>query len=458
MPTTEKRQDASVRDLLEVIFRRKFIIVSIVILTTLTVIYLNATQPQTYVSSARLLIRRGERQNVFTGTMRYLSWQEEMSSQIEMVLSEAVFSRAREVFVDSAMARGVDPMMVQFNPGAVRANVVGESAAFTVVYSGLDPVECELGCLAMTEAYKDYFRQRTAPPEVNDYFASELDDVRTELEHWRTRKHAFLSQEQFFGLDDESRFQLNKLGQLEMRLSSLGADIVTQRLNVEKLAVLVELSPSELESEVSVSTSRAVLQSGIISNIKFRLQDLKIKREDLIRKYTEVHPEVVSVDNQIRELRLELKNQVDNMYDVESTYLRQIEAEKTQIEMEVASIQEIMAELPDKEMKLSRIEAKISELEDRHEMLIKKQNEAEITRESSPEMQVTVLSPPSRATPRRTRDYVRLSLGPVLSLVVGLGLAFFLESMDHSIKKVAEVEEYLDSRVLATFTDFRDRD
>ena len=52
---------------------------------------------------------------------------------------------------------------------------------------------------------------------------------------------------------------------------------------------------------------------------------------------------------------------------------------------------------------------------------------------------------------------MRLALGPILSIVIGLGLAFFLESMDHSVKSRAEAEEYLDTPVLATIAEQGER-
>jgi capsular polysaccharide biosynthesis protein len=52
---------------------------------------------------------------------------------------------------------------------------------------------------------------------------------------------------------------------------------------------------------------------------------------------------------------------------------------------------------------------------------------------------------------------VRLALGPILSVIIGLGLAFFLESMDHSVKSRAEAEEYLDAPVLATISEMSQR-
>jgi hypothetical protein len=50
---------------------------------------------------------------------------------------------------------------------------------------------------------------------------------------------------------------------------------------------------------------------------------------------------------------------------------------------------------------------------------------------------------------------VRMALGPILSLIVGLGLAFFWDSLDRSLKSVREAEEYLSLPVLAVVAEKR---
>ena len=70
-----------------------------------------------------------------------------------------------------------------------------------------------------------------------------------------------------------------------------------------------------------------------------------------------------------------------------------------------------------------------------------------------PEWDVSILSGAGMPYKKKTRDFVRLALGPILSIIIGLGLAFFLESMDHSVKSRAEAEEYLSAPVLATISD-----
>jgi capsular polysaccharide biosynthesis protein len=43
-----------------------------------------------------------------------------------------------------------------------------------------------------------------------------------------------------------------------------------------------------------------------------------------------------------------------------------------------------------------------------------------------------------------------MALAPVFSIVIGLGLVFFLESLDHSIKGPADAEDALGLPVLAS--------
>jgi uncharacterized protein involved in exopolysaccharide biosynthesis len=114
----DAKQETSLRDFLDVLFRRKWLIISIVVLATVLVVFLNERQPALWESSSRVLVRRGEQGSVLSGQVRYLGWEEEVSSEIQVILSEDVFNRARQIFADSAQAKGL-PKEWAFNPGLV---------------------------------------------------------------------------------------------------------------------------------------------------------------------------------------------------------------------------------------------------------------------------------------------------------------------------------------------------
>jgi len=449
----EVRAETSLRDFLDVLFRRKWIILSIFGLSTALVFILNARQPTIWESFSRVLVRRGEQQSELSGVVRYLGWEEEVASEIQVILSEDVFRRAQKLFADSVAVNRL-PATWTYTPGLVRADVVGESNAFLIRYTDRDRDICRLGCEVTTLAYHDYYRQRKNPPELADFFAGEIADVRSELQEWRAKRQRFMDDERFYGGEETSRFLLNKLTTLEDRESKLTGDISSQQLRVDNLSELSKKSGTELEKELSFSVSQHVLQSGIVQNIKFALQSLNLHREDLIQQYTEKHPEVIAVNEQIASLHADLKRQVDNAYKVEKVTLEEMQARRASVVEELTEARTELDALPDKERQVVEMDAMIRKLEDRHSLLLNRQGEAEIARAGHTDWEVTILSHASAPYTKKTRDYVRLALGPLLSLIVGLGLTFFLESIDHSMKSQAEAEEYLDVPVLATISDY----
>ena len=93
----ELKKESTVKDFLEVVFRRKWIIVGIVFVATFIVVFLNVSGTATFESSAKVLVKRGESQGVFAQYVRTLSWEEEIASQIEMMKSIVVIDRANEL-------------------------------------------------------------------------------------------------------------------------------------------------------------------------------------------------------------------------------------------------------------------------------------------------------------------------------------------------------------------------
>jgi uncharacterized protein involved in exopolysaccharide biosynthesis len=442
------------RDFLNVVFHWGYLILAIFLLTTFVIVFLRISKPVAYVSSARLLVERGERSSVFTTNPRYLDWSEEMSSQLEVILSETVFQEARKFFADSLAARGLEGTR-SFHGGSVRADVAGESNVIVISYSGLDPVECEIGCTAVTNAYIEYYKKATAPPPVDDFFDSEIDLALAELTEWRQKKSEFLNRQEYIGVQEEGSHQMYKLSRLETILADVASEMSAQGSRLEKLRGLIGLANDELEQRFTAAATESPVQSRTFADIKSELQKLKTKREELLTLYTEKHPDVIAVDNQLTDLRVQLRQEVANAYELAVSQYDEISAKYESLLREKRQTESDISALPDKQRELGRIESNIRATEEKYQLLLEKQHEAQIAIATSEVFEITVLNPPGKASAKRTSDYVRLAVGPILSLVVALGLAFFLESMDHSLKNNSEVEQYLRTAVLATVSETR---
>jgi uncharacterized protein involved in exopolysaccharide biosynthesis len=448
----DTRQETSVRDFLDVVFRRKWVIISMVIATTLLVLGLDARQPDMWESTSRVLVKRGKQQSILTTNIYVLPWAEDVASVVQLILSEDVFTKARAAFADSVQT-GRYPKDWVFNAGSVHSGVIGESNVFTISYSDSRRAICRLGCNVVTGAFRAFYRESNSPPPVSDYFVNQLSDTRTALAQQREARNRFMNEKRFFGAEETSRFLLTKIGALETNLSTLNGDVSSQELRTANLAAMSEKSGADLEKDLAFSMSPFALQSAVVQNIKFALQTLHMNRVELTQKYTDKHPDVIAVNAQIAELQEDLKKQVHNSCTVEKGTLQEMTAKRDAVLAELNAAKRELASVPDHERELAEIDTKIDGLQTSEKYLVQQQSAAAITAAGSPEEGVTILASASTPYSKKTRDYVRLALGPLLSIIVGLGIAFFLESMDHSVKSRAEAEEYLKVPVLATIAD-----
>ena len=79
-----------------------------------------------------------------------------------------------------------------------------------------------------------------------------------------------------------------------------------------------------------------------------------------------------------------------------------------------------------------------------------RQDRALVATNATPDWTASLLVPAVQAFRVNKLDYVRMALAPILALAIAIGLAFFVDSLDHSLKSVREVEDILGLPVVAS--------
>ena len=125
------------------------------------------------------------------------------------------------------------------------------------------------------------------------------------------------------------------------------------------------------------------------------------------------------------------------------------------VDHDVAERRAALSSMPGQEVTLAEMDREISVLKTRYENLSKDADQARVTQNTSPTVSVVLLSPPGPAVSKSSRDYVRLALAPAFSLVVGIGLAFFIDGLDVTVRTSGQAEEAIELPVLATLNERR---
>ncbi len=446
--TTSK--ESTVKDFLEVIFRRKWVIIGVVLVATTAVFILNMREPAVFESSGRLLVQRGEATGAYSTNIRTLTWEEEMSSQIEMIKSDVVAGKAQEI-VKRYFPEGYDTDE-RLNSRRIDAGVVGTSNVVWIGYTSSDPVFCRAAANAVINSYREYYLNVRTPPEMEDFFSGEMSALQAEISHLKERKTLLESQTGIIDMEQQERAALARLSLLQTELDEVQREIVEREEVLGKLEGFREYSIDE-QAALSNTLAQQGAKQTAIERYTEKLMDLRLLESELSVKYTDEHRDLRQVRQQIADLYVYLDREIESFDTITRTKLDLLRTKESSLESQIARLEDKKGTFSETEVELNSINVALQRAEDQYNELSKQHMSAKLTKAANPEWNITILSPASPGYQKKTKDYVRMALGPMFSLVVALGFAFFIDNLDHSIKNVAEAEETLGCQVLASFPD-----
>ena len=210
----------------------------------------------------------------------------------------------------------------------------------------------------------------------------------------------------------------------------------------------------------------------LIQQYKGKLAELELEQAKLLQLYTDKHPRVGQVRAAIAETKENLRNEVARIVNAESPATNPIhvgilqarimaEAELAASGAQREALRKVMSEgetelskLPAKEQGLARVLRDTLVAQEIYTMLAKRYEEARISEVMQPtDAQVVnpAVAPRNHIRPRRTMN---VAIAGMLGLFLGLGMAFFLEYMNRTIRTPEDVKDYLDLPVLGSIPDF----
>src|SRR5262245_32790281 len=151
-------RQATAREFLAVLFRRKWIILGLFLITTATVVTVALTTPTTYMSSGRIVVKRGERQSALRADRQtFADWERALGSEMQIMKSAPVVKRTREMIAEESKREHTP---IAFDPARIDVEVVGKSNVIALGYGDLDPSTAQIVCKALIDAYVEYHRDK----------------------------------------------------------------------------------------------------------------------------------------------------------------------------------------------------------------------------------------------------------------------------------------------------------
>ena len=440
-------RQATAREFLSVMFRRKRIILGIFIVTTITVVAVTLLTPIEYVSSGRILIKRGEQTSSLESDRRvYSDWEQELSSELELVRSVPILDRTRALLRAEARP-GQKPLAL--HASQVDVEVMGKSNVIAVAYSDRDPAVARAVCDALIRTYLDSRQSLLGLTDPRRFFETEIAQVSEDLKRKTEMRRVFSDRAGLVDLNQQRSMQLSQLSGLEQQRSTLNADLAEARAN---LAVMQAL---EQQPGIDMPMTGSAVGSEYLFELKRRVIEQEARVTQLRERFREEAPELVNANESLQSLRDMLKREVSARMQVAGSRIEVLEKRMVPLSRDIATIQAGLATLPDKQSYLEQLDREIATLQLRYQDLVSKSDLTRIIDNTRSRVSVLVLDPAGNATQRNRRDYVRLALAPAFSLIVGIGIAFFIDGLDITMHTSGQTEEAIELPVLATLPERR---
>lgn len=274
------------------------------------------------------------------------------------------------------------------------------------------------------------------------------------------------------------KFKEANLGEMPSQENTALVGIERYQVEIEK--VRLELRESQLE-EVALREQLSGEKPMVVSISTLNgstLEGLEFKLASLLARYTEKHPEVIQTMREIERLKNQPKQPVEEpnngsesaISTLNPTYqkLREGLMEATRkiatlkdrekhYEKKIKSYNQKVLAVPAKEQELARLKRDYNVNNEVYQLLLKRQAEAQITRDldiAQRGERFTILEPATvplfPVKPNRPKILV-FSL--VLSCMLGAGVLLLKDSLDDSLKSTDEVKAFLQVPVLAIIPD-----
>lgn len=439
-------RETSIRDFLRVVFRRKWIILTIFGVATGTVVLLNATSAVLYESTASVLVNRGEKQGIFEPGYKLLPREEDIASEVELVASEPVFHRAQEIVNQQRAAAKKSPLTI--HRAAVTGAVKGESNVVEINYQDQNPGICQDAANAVTDAYIDYRQRMRSLPTVDSFFVHQIAQTQASIERWQTARAAYLSSNGMLNTEAERAILIKELDDQQVATNEINRELSGLEAGARDSRRLMN---SAAEIDVPFATDVQVGNEAVIVELKRRLIEANVALSDARSKYALTAQPVVVAQENAGHLAELLRREVSNRMRLLEQQADVLRAKRASSESAVGVLNTRLRGYPGHQQTLADMDRTLDMLQNNYKELTSKYLQAQISKAStSPYFEVTKLTSASEPVAKNTKDYVRLALAPILSFAVGLGLAFFAESLDHSVATAADVEERLGLPLLAS--------
>jgi len=484
--------EASLRDFLNILFKRKVKISLCFLSILLLVVLITIISTKIYESEAKIYVQAGRKSMPLDSASHFQerilinqSMENQVNSEIEILNSPELIKNVvkilgPEVFAENSTTYGVDnasftgklryklraalsfpkKAMAGFMSSSEQAEPqdleektadrirnslkvehVEDSSVIRLSFASHNPRLARDTLAALINAYLKKHRELVGTPKSYEFFTRESGKTAKELQAAENRLKEFKNKINVGSLEEHRQMLSQQIGALDQRLKDTEANIdAFQRMSYAQ-AKNNGLTPAFFAPEETSG-----IESPAINDMRDRIYELKIKEQELLSTYKENSVPVMEVRRQTREA-------VALFQEAKRSMVGALQAQADSLAFQIEKANQELKALNDSEFELAQMEREKQLLEKKYQTYARNLEQSRIDQALEMEEISNIKIVQAPIVPNeaiKPRAKINLILGLMLALFASLGLAFFAEYFDHSLQRPEQIEDALDIPVLGS--------
>lgn len=442
----------SARTLLNIIFKRKYVIISVFVSIVATVLIGVLLMTPVYQASSKIIIEKdvdNEKSLLFRMNLNRVSERYDwIKSEAEIIKSDPVAIkvvenlRLKQTEFKSADPGDLNVLLKAFKSKLKIANTK-DSNVLDISYESSDPSLAVSIVNTLVSAYINYRSHLFNESGDYQFFNNQIQVAEQKLCEQEKRQVQFKQAEEIISPEIQNDILFAKIADYEKALTN----VRTKRIGKEAMIKVIKqkiLNGDKTNIPVTES-SNSLSREKYITKLRGELLDLELKRDQLLQKYNPEYEEIANLEQTIANTRRLIEKEIEEILELEDTSIRALQAEEEVLQNTIDDLNNQIKKFAQKEYELTQLSRGIEDNREVYSMLVKQREEVRISQAKLEQgVKIKVISPallPSH--PIRPRKELSVLIAVFLGLVSSFGLAFSLEYFDHTFNSPEEVESHL---------------
>ncbi len=281
-------------------------------------------------------------------------------------------------------------------------------------------------------------KQQTIRYSYN-FIDEQLQDISKKLKKAEEELSLFKSQNKIIKMDDNSKNLVDFLSTLQAE--KIKTDLELAEFENKLKQMKVELAQKGYFDQTYLTPGKKDESASPFSSLLRELSDLELKRLELLQRRKETHPDVVILNNQIKQIKEKLTKYNENTITAYTIIINSLKKKQRDFRRLIQNYTSRMQELPVYETRLAELLREKMVYEKIFTMLLDKREEMRIAELSKLQDIVLVDRAHVPLKPVFPRKKLNLAIGLFFGLIVGLILAVIIDFRNPRINDIEEVQE-----------------